>query len=46
MEGVAVVCDRVWQEVGVVLIFYVLSTVYYLCLWGSKAVLVVELVGG
>ena len=46
MEGIGVVCDGVWQEVGVVLIFYVFSTVYYLRLWGSKAILVFELVGG
>ena len=29
LEGVAIVCDGVWQEVGVVLIFYVFSTVHY-----------------
>ena len=46
MEGIDVVYDGVWQEVGVVLNFYVFSTVHYLRLWGSKAVLVVELVGG
>ena len=46
MEVVAVVCDGVWQKVGVVFIFYVFSTVYYLHLWRSTAVLVVELVGG
>ena len=44
LEGVAVVGDGVWQEVGAVLTFYVFSTVYYLRLWGSKVVLVVELI--
>ena len=45
MEGIGVVCDGVWQGVSVVLIFYVFSTLHYLRLWGSKAELVVELVG-
>ena len=46
MEGVAVVCDGVWQEVGVGLIFCVFCTMYNFFMRSKEVVLAVEFVVG